>query len=642
MDNLSCISFCRSSICNLDEFPRLENEKTDCGRFQRALDNTPSGGVLLIPPGKYVADSIEITQEIQVIGQGEVEIVSTAPNRDIFVVLGAFSDTKFILEKHAMRGDREITLATSPEENQLKPGDMIVLTEESANKPQDVSRNIEVHEIDSIDGKTIVFRDTVYLPKNPAEVNLYRVYPLNNVRIENICVQLKEGSNCGRGLYANGVRNLTVQGFHGKRMAGSLVQIRKAMHVIVEKFSNDSPQKVGSGQGYGVQFYGGASYITIRDGLTQYCRHSIDLEGTYNACVENVVDMEGLGANFVLVHNGWGTDITFRNCRAVNSRSTGFVVESQGYSDAPDKNPYKNSHKYQLYNFSILDCEVHHKQGYGDFSSGIFFTVPVLGTIVRGCRILHGSGRAPVAKTYGIRMWPCNNHITVQDCSIEGYSRGLCLWVNDIPSRNDSSANKITFQNLVIRNCDSMALMNSGDLRCVHFKDIKGDGLQSAVFEILSSGSFYELVLEGVSIVNSPSASMFTAMPQGHGGQCIRGIISNIQTDRPCELTLASGLLKGGTIPMDTFYLNRVGNSLCLSGEGSISSFKGEVLPDGVLQGQRVTLIATSRSSCWIIHQGKNILFSNNAESISLGRDRYAVTLEWRKDGVRGYWYEIA
>lgn len=515
-----------SNTLTLQSFPRNQGESNDNGRFKRGVASTPRGGVLYIPPGQYIADTIRIYKPIQLIGIGDVEITATEKNKDILIVEGSRSEVTYQLEKSVRRGERSITLTEEPHD--LAIGDRIVLTDDTktiTNKMKEV--NAEVHEIDSIDGKTVYFTDTIYLPKMPGSLNLYKMYPLDGVAVKNIGLRLPEGSTDGRGVYANYVCNLEMKNIRGSRMAGSLIQIRKGMHVTIEKFRNEKPQVTGGGQGYGVQFFAGNNFVTIRDGVTKYCRHSVDLDGAYNVLVENVVDIEGEGASFVLVHNGWGTDITFRSCRALNTKHTGFMVESQGYNG---DGTYRQSHLYELYNYHIIDCEVQHKEGCATSHSGIFFSVPVKGVTIRGCRLTHSSGHQPQPGTYGIRMFPNNNQLMVDSCIIQGYNRGIALWVTDVDYKNTSMGNTIKLRDITIRECNYAIFIHQGQLRCVRLKEVYVDHIRKSIFQIGSKGTFHQFSIDGLYVTNSDQALYFTSKPKGYKGAPILGGITNIES----------------------------------------------------------------------------------------------------------------
>lgn len=488
---------------SLSRFPRYPNESDDIGRIQRAIEYIHEGGELIIPSGTYLADSIQINKSIHIRCSGVVEFIPTTKNKDILTIEGEKSNIFYRLEKNVQRRDTQITLTSSPHD--LNPGDMIVLTDDTVRFNDHMTDvNTEIHEVLYVSGQTVWIRDYVRLPKSPAPsgMNLYKIIPIENVRIEGFRYRMLEGSTEGRGIYANMVRNLEIKNISGTRGAGSGVQVRKAINTHIQRFHFSDPQVVGSGQGYGVQFYGGCNGITIRDGYTYGMRHSVDLEGSFECLINNVVDVCSTGASFVLSHNGWCADITIQNCRAINCGGTGIVADSQGVSS---NNPDQRAPLQLIfYGFRILNCEVI-SQSLG--TSSIHFYSPCKEVRIEGCRVRFRTGRErnlSKLSNAGIRLYPGNTDVFIANCDIEGYRRGLAFQspAGDFINPEDC---QIHARDIRIRQCCSAIFFNYGRSKRVSLTNIHCDSIKHQLLE-LNHGTFSHLQMENINVVDSPSA----------------------------------------------------------------------------------------------------------------------------------------
>lgn len=603
---------------DLNDYPRFIGETNDRGRFARAIADLSPGGLLTVPHGTYIADSILIDQSISIEFEGDALIESVDVNQDIFIIQGFRESTTYSLQSASNRGDRVITLSTSPTNYQV--GDMIVLTDETVRAgDQQTDVNTEVHEIEFINGAEITLRDFVRLPKVVSKVNVYKVHPLESVKITNFSYRLKEPSTTGRGLFLEYVRNVVINGLRAYQGAGSAVQMRKAMYVHVEKFQIRQPQVTGSGQGYGVQFYGGCNSIVVKDGYTVECRHAIDLEGTHDALVQNVFDYNSKGAAFVMSHNGWTSDITFTNCHTRNTLGTGFVCDSQGFSHPLD---------CTFYNFNVIDCSAVISN---TSNAGIYWYSPCKESMVRGFKTRYLSGAEGGYERLGnagIRCYPAKTDLLIEGCDISGFRRGIALQVaGSIVYDNDKS--KITIRDTVIQNCDAGVLLNGGRFRRLHFYNISLNQIQAKILEISGTQSQSEFVINGLSITNSPTAVFCTGTFTKPDTNDCRGALSGIQTDFPNHVTPPANWQLSYT----ELYLYGDGQSILLTGPNTTSG--PSPLPDGMVEGQKVDII--TQSGTWTIHKGANMFFSGGASTCTLDTKQRALSLIWKN----GIWWQI-
>ncbi|SFW97926.1 Right handed beta helix region [Thermoactinomyces sp. DSM 45891] len=526
------------SRISVSKVNRTSYEQNDIGRFQRAISALRDGGELTVPSGTYYLDSLTIEKSIHIRCAGVVEFIPTAQNKDILIIEGTRNDASYHLLEPANRRDPKITLSSNPSD--IKPGDMIVVTDDSVRyKDHHTDLNTEVHEVFYVENNTIWLRDYIRLPKSPAPsgVNVYKVNPIENVKIDGFRYRMLEGSTCGRGIYANYVRNLQIMNIQGTRGAGSGVQVRKAIQTRVERFEFTNPQVVGGGQGYGVQFFGGCNGITVRDGYTYGMRHSVDLEGSCEALIDNVVDVCAAGASFLLSHNGYSSDVTIQNCRAIHSAGTGIVADSQAISSG---NPDKSSPlQLTFYGFQIRNCEI---INFGFGNAGIHFYSPCKEVFIEGCKIRYRSGSEKglsKLSNAGIRLYPAQTDAQIHNCTIEGYRRGISFQspAGDYDNRDDC---QVHISNTVIRNCCSALFFNYGRSKRFQISHIHCEEIEQQFLE-LNQGDFTLLQIDDVTIIRSPKlrfANHKIQMTNKKSAGAVRNILIDDKEFSPLPHTL--------------------------------------------------------------------------------------------------------
>lgn len=473
----------------------------------------------------------------------------------------------------------------------------------------------------------LLLKDYVRLPKAvSSSQNVVKVNPLENIEIRNFKYKIKEGSTTGVGLYAWDVRNFRVVGLQADRGAESAVQFRRSMYVTVEKFSIRNPQVVGSGQGYGIQFFGGNNGVTVRDGYTWKTRHSVDFDSTFDALVENVIDYEGQQASFMITHNGWCSDITYRSVKSLQAKSSGFVCESQGVSD-----PYTLTQ----HNIQIIDCEWHRDKDPADsvgYGFGIWFKCPIMNSRVSNFRARYGDGSSYTSgqDNAAIRMLPTRNDLVIDRLVARGFRRGVYI-THTSNVAETAYSNKIVLNNITVANSNVGFLINYGTGKSIILRNISCDNIIQNVFEGNSAGSYREFILDGLSLTNSSSATVFQSVPTPDSGTKLKGAIRNIRSDRGHDIPSPAA---GWALTMEDILLKGNGESVLLSGTASASG--SSALPNGIVEGQRLTILSSSAGTFTI--QSSNILYKGGATSISLTSTNRATTLEWRNGQS---WYQI-
>jgi hypothetical protein len=478
------------------------------------------------------------------------------------------------------------------------------------------------------DASTVLLLDDfVRLPKTPATSgrNVYKIFPLEHVVVRNFRYRLKEGSRRrGFGLVAEGVRHFRVDGFFGTRGVESGIQFRKAMHVSVERFRVEDPQDIGSGHGYGIQCYGGVSGVSIRDGTGVRMRHTVDLEGAFDALVENVTTHEDWFPSFLLCHNGWTSDVTVRNCKALNCRSSGFVMESQGVKD-----PYKLTH----FNIRILDCEWQRLADPADpvcYGFGVWFKSPVKGAVIRNFRAWCGNGRdCPEGRDNGaVRFLPVQSDVLVDGLTAAGLRRGIMMW-SARPAAETDPPGRIVIRNVRIDRCRSAFLSAGGEGKNLIIQGLSADRLEEYVFEG-SGGTWRDLAIQDVIVTRSGSVRFFQSLPQAGQGRTLTGILRGIRSD----LSSAFCRLESGwQLSPDDLLLRAPGESVLFAEE--LPDSGPCALPDGIVEGQEVRLINATK--CTFTVCSPNLLGKGGTSAVTLSPENPSVSLQWRG----GRWHQI-
>lgn len=620
-------------VYSMASYQRQGGETDDIGRVNRAIAAVPAGGTLYFPQGLYVFDSITISKPITIIFDSDSDVTPTAIDKDIFRIFGTASGTNYKLSASVARKDKQFTLTTTPTD--LQVGDMIVLTDDTTEAGGATNLTTEVHEIEAINGAQITIKGFVRFPKTPAasNINVYKVTPVEGVTIRNFKFKPLEGSTTGHGVTIDLARNVRIENITGSRIVSTGVYVTRSMDITVDRFRFKDPQLPGSGgKGIGVRFYGGCAYVTVRDGLTNGCRSAVRFDATYEALVENVVARNSVYYAFSLSHYGWVSDLTVRSCRAYDSEVNAAVADTQAVSDPST---------LTFYNINLIDCELFQKEAVN--YSALWFSAPlregeIRNVVIRNGRGLYGGGTT----NNGIRVYPVRNDLVISDCLIEGFKRGIALDGSGTVPANDSRGSKVTVRDTRIRSVDSGFFFSNGTKRSLQLYNITLESINLYLFEN-TGGTFAEFVINGLTLANSASATMFSSNLTADSGEAIRGVIHNIQTDRNPYAFNHSSASPGWTISMEQALLNGDGQSILIRGTPSASASSGNILPPGIVEGQRL-FITTPSSGTWTLNKGSNIVFKAAAASIGIGTgasDYQTASFIWRNSQAAGFWFQI-
>ncbi|MGA8943643.1 MAG: hypothetical protein WB502_13170 [Thermoactinomyces sp.] len=472
----------------------------------------------------------------------------------------------------------------------------------------------------------IVLKDKVRLPKKVSpNRNVYKVRPLKDVFVENFHYRLKEGSTKGFGILAFNMCRFRVSGLKGERGAESAIQVQRSKDVIVEDFHLKNPQVVGSGQGYGIQFYGGNQGVVVRNGYTEGMRHSVDFEGTFDAFVEKVVDKKGKGASFMISHNGWCSDITFFRCKSLQSRSSGFVAEAQGVKD-----PYTLKH----HNIHIHHCvwqRASHSDDPMGYGFGIWLKAPASGHISHFFARYGEGKKTPVLQDNGaIRLVPTRNRLLVEYVVAEGLRRGVAI-AHPSARRETESQNRLEFHYISLRKCRTGFFINDGDKKRLFLHEIQMNGISEWLFEGNWHGTYEKFVLDGLMVNHCNQAGFMQKCPQAANG-LLQGRIGRIASDQWGPLY---SLDQDWALTLNDCFLKGDGETVWFA--GNMKNSCASAIPDGIVEGQRLLLVSNSLSTFTVF--SKNILYRRGEKGITLSPKKRSALLIWR-DGK--HWVHIA
>jgi hypothetical protein len=353
-------------------------------------------------------------------------------------------------------------------------------------------------------------------------------------------------------------------------------------------------------------------------------RHSVDLEGTFDALIENVADYEGQQVSFLISHNGWCSDITFRQCRAYHSRSSGFVAESQGVKD-----PFCLAH----HNIQILDCQWHRDRNPDDpagYGFGVWLKCPASGRIANFLA-RYGDGRSytPGQDNGAIRLLPAGVNITIDGIRGEGLRRGIIL-AHSRPCKQTGPSSHIRLQNVTLRHCYSAVFIQHGTGKKLLIRDLTADHIEKYLIEGNAAGGYRFFAMEGLSVTDSPNITLFGALPTSDSGECLKGSLGPTLSDQECSL---NSLRSGWTLTYEDLFLKGNGHSLSFTGRMEDSG--PHALPDGIVEGQ--TLILTSLCKKPFCIHSRNIRYKGKTTSITLSPENRSTMLLWQN----GCWQQI-
>lgn len=446
----------------------------DTTSIQNAYDSTPIGGKLYFPKGTYIGN-LEIDKSITVEFQMGSKLISPLGVAHALEVRGTLSSTKYLLSSTLKRGDNQITLSTPPTD--IFANDLIYITDDTV-RPLDNAPfiNSEVHEVLSVSGNVITLKDFIREPKSISSVNnVSKITPIADVEIINCSTEGVDGRTTNGGIYVDCAKNVSVRNFKMTKNYNPAITFSRSYNCTIDGFDIRKAIAFGAGQGYGVRVDYGSNRINVLNGVTELMRHAIDLGGAYDVLVDNVIAYDNPHSpTFVIAHNSYGSDITFRNCKSYGTKSYGFLISNQGKGANGD-------YDHTNYNIKLLNCEVHIPEDL-DYANGVYFMHIIKESIVDGLIVKYRNGETKAIKqVIGVRSLPNQSDLTIRNAKFSGLRDGVTLLatVNKLVSEltiNESAMTKLS--NVFADNCDiavrltcanAVEIINTTANNCNHF-----------------------------------------------------------------------------------------------------------------------------------------------------------------------------
>jgi hypothetical protein len=584
-------------------------------KIANAIAACPTGGTLIFPKGEYIG-KVVITKPITIDFMGSK---ITPPNGEdkIIQAVGTQGTSNYILDSPVTRGDKVLTLTSVPTD--IVAGDLIVLRDDTTRVSDgQTDVNLEVHEVYSVDtvAKTIILKDFVRLPKSvSSSCNVYKIIPIKGIKIRNINLQAVNGAINNHGLYFDMCQDVKLENITMTKSVAPVISFRRSYNCLVDWFNIYQAQATGGGQGYGVQATLGSSNITIRNGYGDGLRHTVDCGNSFDVLVDNVKSVNCDYSHFVLSHNGWDADITFRDCKSYGGTGYAYQFSSQGVSD-----PYA----LKAHNIKIIRPKgVIDNNG---FAIGIYINAPMEDCYFEDIDFVFKNGASvdTVNSSHAFRCLPVNNkNTTVNNFKAKGFRYGIFLYHSDSKTPTNP-LDHIKFKNIWLENCDYGYYAQFAS--AIHLENVQMDNINTNHIYIHSTptgAKIRYLVLKNISLKNYTAGKFLRWTEDARDSNGILGEISNIHANTTTDGNLS--VTAGQALTLEDILLNKNGEVIRMAAISPIT-MNAEPFPKGLVEGQRMILLSVG--SDITIPDGVNNLNSGGG-NIVIGSAKRGAEFVW-------------
>lgn len=587
--------------------------------FSAAVAACPPGGKVIFPTGKYKGDVV-ITKSTTLDFMGSTIVPKNTSSLYAVRGSGVASNIKYSLSLEAKRHDRSVSLTTAPSD--ISAGDLVVLRDDTVRFSDKLPHlNMEVHEVYSVVGSTVTFKDSVRLPKLiSATSNLYKISPIKGIQIYNLNVESHIGSTMNGGVDLEMVQDVVVKNFTSNKISIVSLSCRTSYNVLVDGFKCSNAQMTGGGQGYGIQMGKGTNRFTLRNGHGDGMRHIQDNATAFDGLIENVVSVNNLSAAFGPTHNGFDADITYKDCRSYGGMSYAWSFNSQGVID-----PYS----LNFYGFHIQNCKVVLDEITTGQAVALYSTSPLQESSIDGLELTYMNGKnIPTISVAGIRIPPINNDIKINKLTVNGMKYAFVQDEVDGSKVQTDDSKRVSISNMTVSNC-SLAFFT----RFIHNLEIRGLTLNNInpgtaqVFYIYNSTGqqLKYLTIEGLHINNIDLTKLFYLPLSSLVNTNVLGSIKNIFPAGDSVNTPRT-IADGATLTHNTMLTSKNGEDVSLTSVANVT-MGAAPLSKGIVQGQLLRI--TNEGGFNItIPQGANML-NNGGGSVVLGAEKRAVSWVW-------------
>ncbi|WP_339201715.1 hypothetical protein [Peribacillus sp. FSL P2-0133] len=572
-----------------------------------AVSVSEEGTEIKFPKGDYAFDPMVLNKGVWLNFSGS-QLINKGTG-DLFTFKGGISEVTYSLSIPAKRKDRVLRLNAQVKD--IAAGDLILLKDDTVRHYDGLPDiNSEVHEVLHVQGNIITLRDFVRLPKRVSLINVTRISPLINPAVIHA-----EFLNGGVGFeYTRGAK---VEQFQVMNHVNAAVSFISSYDCRLSGFAFSKPASTAAGLGNGVLGMKGTMRMLVQNGIGADLRHTVDCGGVFDGLVDNVHALNNTSSQFVMSHNGYDSDQTYRNCKSYGGKTYGFQTSAQGVPD-----PSKLTH----YGFRIIDCDVQTEKDDPLYQYAIRLSSPVKESFIENFTAVYDDGsKASSGNNAGISLFPVDNDLSINNADIRGYKDGVFIYRHtNVESTDNESVLKI--DGLKVTNAYNAIVNSYGFNKRFSLRGLDAINILQYIFR-MGEGSFDYLNISDVTITNS-LARLFIIQPIG-GENRINGYIGEINKPVHKPVTMTSGY----KLSFDEMFINQ-NHVVELTSTRDVMPAQYPIR-DGIIEGQRLTLFYSGHHSVQINWTTR--LRTKDEKNILLNKNRRYLHLIWMKDS----WYEV-
>lgn len=541
----------------------------DTAAFARMIESCKPNGRIVFTKNKKYVGNIYADKPLEIDFNGCTVVPK---NKSIPVVnfSGRSAQTAYSLAQNAARGDSFITLTTSNAD--IQPGDVIDVFDSTARNFDNLpDMRHEVHRVQRVDGNKVYLCDYIRLPVKAETRNVRKLEMLKNPRVTNLNIEFI-GDETGSGVVFEKCVDATCTNVDVSKNVGAGVVFSGCLNATASKINTVDSASVSAGDGYGVLITYGTNGFLIDNCYARNTRHGVDSAQAYGGMVSNCINEMSKGVAFALSHNGFDTDTTWFNCKALMCDGYAFAYYNQSTDDVYD---------CTAYNISIIDCEC---VNIGEDSAGIFFR-----SACDNCVVDNFKTRNITKTGNGIRFMPVNTDVKISNVRIDNYNIGI--FIEGEPHEANHKTRGVYCLNATVTNCQygvRLGYAYSFSLKNATFANIK----YCFYFMDDDAAPIKFFTLDNILIDDSGMSHYFfsTRTPIGTNG--VVGKISNLKRTTS-SMNDVIGLLNDYVIAdINQLYFRVSGDQLAIPIKTAIANCKiaGDPIALPITTGQHITL----------------------------------------------------
>lgn len=513
----------------------------DSEAFSRMIANCKPNERIVFPRNKTYVGNINSDKSLNIDFNGCTIIPKDKAN-PVISFTGSKDSKTYALANDAKRGDNYITLTTT--NINLKQGDVIDLFDSTKrNIDQLPDMRHELHRVNLVNGSKVYLCDYVRLPVKAESANVRKINTLDSPCVTNLIIDF-EGDESGGGVVFAQCSTPICTNVKISKNVGAGVTFSGCLNATAREIIVVDSASVTAGEGYGVLITQGTNGFLIDNCYARHTRHGVDSAQAYGGMVSNCLNEMSHGVAFALSHNGFDTDTTWLNCKALMCDGYAFAYYNQSTDDIYD---------CTAYNINIIDCE---SVNVGDYSAGVFFR-----SSCENCIIDNFNARNMSKTGQGIRLMPVNTDVKISNVKIENYETGI--FVEDVQHEVNHNIRTVDCENVTINNCKFGVRLGHAyafSLRGGNFSDIL------YLFYIMDdeTAPLKYFTLDNILIYDTTISHYFLSTQQPGGTNGVVGKISNLKRTSS-SMNDSIGVMGGSVIAdINQLYFRVSGDQLAI------------------------------------------------------------------------------